>query len=271
VLRRGRELGERYTLRALKAVYDGALGSRGALLAAPYSDRPGHLGLERVTVGELANLAARAREAGLQLRTHAIGDLANSRTLDAYQRAFENQPHPELRWAVEHVQIINPRDIRRIARLGVIASIQSTHATSDGPWAEQRLGRARIGWSYPWRQLVRAGARLANGSDFPVESERPLLGLYAAITRRDLDGRLPGRGWRPEERLTPDEALKSFTIWGAYAAFQERELGSLEVNKLADLVVLDPDPFAGSAEMFPRTLVMKTMVGGKVVWDAEKP
>ena len=271
LLLHGRQLGDHLTLRAIKAVYDGALGSRGAFLTEPYSDRANYSGLERWTVDSLARLAVEARAAGLQMRTHAIGDAANTRTLNAYERAFDDGPHPELRWAIEHCQVVRPEDIRRFARDGVVASMQPTHATSDGPWAEQRLGRVRIRWSYAWRQFLRAGVRFASGSDFPVESERPLLGLYAAVTRRDLDGKLPKAGWRAEERLTKDEALKSFTLWGAWLAFQERDLGSLEVNKLADFVVMDPDPLFGRPEAMLGAVVMKTVVAGKVVYDAEKP
>ena len=271
LLRLGRELGDRFTLRAIKVFYDGALGSRGAFLSEPYSDRPVHFGIERTQVDDLARLAARAREAGFQMRVHAIGDLANTRVLDAYERAFDDGPHPELRWAIEHCQVVRPGDIRRFARDGIVASMQPTHATSDGPWAQERLGPVRIRWSYAWRKFLSAGVRFASGSDFPVESEKPLLGLYAAITRRDLDRKLPRAGWRPEERLSREEALKSFTIWGAYLAFQEQDLGSLETGKLADFVVVDPDPFEGRPEALLGCVVMKTVVGGQVVWNAEKP
>jgi predicted amidohydrolase YtcJ len=271
LFRRGCEVGDRLTVRAIKVVDDGALGSRGALLSAPYSDRPGHVGLERWSVDSLARLCVRARESGLQMRVHAIGDLANTHTLDAFEKALAGEPHPELRWAIEHCQVVRPADVERFARDGIVASMQPTHATSDGPWAEERLGPTRIRWAYAWRRFLRAGVPIASGSDFPVESERPLLGLYAAITRRDLDGKLPRAGWRPEERMSKDEALRSFTYWGAWLAFQEGDLGSLEVNKLADFVVVDPDPLEGGPEMLTKSLVMKTVVGGKVVWDAKKP
>ena len=271
LIRRGREVSDLFTVRAIKVIYDGALGSRGALLSAPYSDASKVMGNERWDADSLAHLAIQAREAGLQMRVHAIGDLANTRVLDAYQRAFENDPHPEVRWAIEHCQIVQPRDVGRFARLGIVASMQPTHATSDAPWAEKRLGPKRIAWAYAWRKFLRAGVRFAAGSDFPVESERPLLGIYAAITRRDPEGKLPANGWRPEDKLTRDEALKAFTIAGAYLAFQERDLGSLEVNKLADFVVLDPDPMLGRPEGLLGALVMKTVVGGRVVWDAEHP
>ncbi len=269
LLARGPESGDRLMLRAVKIVADGALGSRGALLSEDYADQPGHRGLETYPFDSLALIAARARAKGVQVRVHCIGDLANTRTLDAFERAFGGAPRPALRWAVEHAQVVRPEDVRRLARLGVVASMQATHATSDGPWAEQRLGPERVKWSYAWRQFLDAGVPLANGSDFPVESPDPLLGLYAAITRRDLEGRLPAGGWRPEERLSPGEALRSFTWTGAWLAFREKDLGSLEVGKQADFVVLDHDPILGPADDLPRTRVLRTVVAGKTVYEAE--
>ena len=268
VLASGPETGDRFSLRAVKVVYDGALGSRGALLSADYSDQPGHRGLETYPFDRLVRIAERARARGFQVRVHAIGDLANTRTLDAYERAFDGRPHPELRWAIEHAQVVRPEDVRRFARLGVVASMQATHATSDGPWAERRLGKERIGWSYAWRRFLDADVRFANGSDFPVESVNPMLGLHAAITRRDLAGELPEGGWRPEERLTPDEALKSFSLWGAWLAFREHDLGSLEVGKLADFVVVDRDVIAGPPADIPKARVLRTVVGGVTVYEA---
>jgi len=268
VLDRGPENGDRFTLRTIKVQIDGALGSRGALLGAPYADRPGHVGLETFPHERLEAIARRARQRGIQMRVHAIGDLGNALALDAYESAFGGRPQPKLRWAIEHAQVVRPADIRRFARLGVVASMQATHATSDGPWAEQRLGPERVKWSYAWRQFLAAGVPLANGSDFPVESPNPMLGLYASITRRDLDGRLPAAGWRPEERLTPLEALRSFTVTGAWLAFRERDLGTLEVGRLADFVVLDRDPIAGPAAGIPDTKVLRTVVGGVTVYEA---
>jgi predicted amidohydrolase YtcJ len=268
LLARGPQSGDRLMLRALKIVADGALGSRGALLSADYSDRPGHRGLETFPFDSLERVAARARARGLQMRVHCIGDLANTRTLDAFERIFRGRPRPGLRWAIEHAQVVRPEDIQRFARLGIVASMQTTHATSDGSWAEERLGPARIGWSYAWRQFLDAGACFANGSDFPVESVDPLLGLYAAITRRDLEGRLPAGGWRPEERLTPEEALESFSLWGARLAFRDRELGSLEIGKQADFVVVDRDVIGGPAEDIPRARVLRTFVAGETVYEA---
>lgn len=267
----GAQGGDRLAMRAIKVSYDGALGSRGALLSQPYSDRPGHVGLERWTSDSLARLCERALARQLQVRVHAIGDLAATRVLDAFERAFEGKPRPELRWAIEHSQVVRPEDIRRFRRLGVVASMQATHATSDGPWAEERLGPERVRWSYAWRQFLKAGVRFANGSDFPVESHDPFLGLYASITRRDLDGKLPKSGWRPEERLTPDEALKSFTLWGAWLAHRDGDLGSLERGKIADFVILDRDPFAGPPERLLEARVLRTVIGGKTVYEAPRP
>jgi len=268
LLERGPESGDRFSLRAIKVWYDGALGSRGALLSADYSDQPGHRGLETWPYDSLVQVSARAFAAGVQMRVHAIGDLANTRVLDAYEHAFGGTPHPERRWAIEHAQIVRPEDIRRFARLGIVASMQATHATSDGPWAETRLGPERIRWAYAWRQFLKAGVRFANGSDFPVEDVNPMLGIYASITRRDLDGALPEGGWHPEERLTPEETLASWTQWGAWLAFRESDLGSLEVGKLADFVVLDRDPIFGPPAEIPTTRVLRTVVGGETVYEA---
>jgi len=271
VLARGPETGDRFMLRSIKVVADGALGSRGALLSADYSDQPGQRGLETFPFDSLERVAARARARGLQVRVHCIGDLANTRTLDAFERAFGRRPRPALRWAIEHAQVVRPEDVLRFARLGVVASMEATHATSDGPWAEQRLGPERVAWSYAWRRFLDAGARFANGSDFPVESANPMLGLYASVTRRDLEGRLPEGGWRPEERLSPAEALASFTLWGAWLAFRERDLGSLEAGKWADFVVVDRDVVSGPASEIPQARVLRTVVAGETVYEAEEP
>jgi predicted amidohydrolase YtcJ len=271
LLARGPEPGDRLMLRAVKIVADGALGSRGALLSADYSDAPGQRGLETYPFDSLARVAVRARAKGVQVRVHCIGDLASTRTLDAFEQAFGGTPRPALRWAVEHAQVVRPEDVQRFAKLGVVASMQATHATSDGAWAGDRLGPERVGWSYAWRQFLDAGVPLANGSDFPVESPDPLLGLYAAITRRDLEDRLPAGGWRPEERLSPGEALRSFTWTGAWLAFREQDLGSLEVGKQADFVILDHDPILGPASDLLRTRVLRTVVAGRTVYEAKAP
>ncbi len=269
LLARGPEQGDRLTLRALKVVADGALGSRGALLGEPYRDDPHNLGLATFPLDRLRVLGERAFEQGVQVRVHAIGDSANHGTLDVFEHVFGGRPRPEARWAVEHAQIVRPGDIPRFARLGVVASMQPTHATSDGPWAEARLGPERVRWGYRWRDFMDAGVALASGSDFPVESANPMLGLYAAITRRDLDGRLPVGGWFPEQRMTPAEALRSFTAAGAWLAFREADLGSLEVGKQADFIVLDRDVIAGPADEIPQAKVLRTVVGGRTEFEIE--
>lgn len=270
VLARGPEIGDRFMLRTIKVVSDGALGSRGALLGEPYSDDPHNLGLSTFPLERLRAIGEQALAKGLQLRVHAIGDSANHGTLDAFEQAFGGRPHPEARWAVEHAQIVRPGDIPRFARLGIVASMQPTHATSDGPWAKRRLGPERVRWGYTWRSFMDAGVPVVSGSDFPVESANPMLGLYAAITRRDLDRKLPEGGWFPEQRMTPDEALRSFTAAGAWLAFREADLGSLEVGKLADFVVVDRDVIAGPAQEIPKAKVLRTVVGGRTEFEAKR-
>jgi predicted amidohydrolase YtcJ len=263
VLARGPEAGDRFMLRSIKVVSDGALGSRGALLGDPYTDDPHNHGLSTFPLDRLAAIGKQALAKGLQVRVHAIGDSANHGTLDAFEQAFGGTAHPEARWAIEHAQIVRPADVARFARLGVVASMQPTHATSDGPWAEQRLGPERVRWGYTWRSFMDAGVPVVSGSDFPVESANPMLGLYAAITRRDLDGKLPAGGWFPEQRMTPDEALRSFTSLGAWLAFREADLGSLEVGKRADFIIVDRDVIGGPVDEIPRAKVLRTVVGGK--------
>jgi hypothetical protein len=269
LLAQGATNGDLLSLRAIKVVADGALGSRGALLGAPYRDDPHNLGLSTFPLDQLRELGGRALARGLQVRVHAIGDSANHGTLDAFEAAFGGRPHPEARWAIEHAQIVRPADVARFARLGVVASMQPTHATSDGPWAEERLGPERVRWGYTWRDFMKAGVPLASGSDFPVESANPMLGLYAAITRRDLDRKLPDGGWFPDQRMTPDEALTSFTATGAWLAFREADLGTLEVGKLADFVVVDRDVIGGPPEEIPTAQVWWTVVGGKTAFEAK--
>jgi hypothetical protein len=268
VLTRGPEEGDRLMLRAVKVVADGALGSRGALLGEPYSDDPQNLGLSTFSTERLLEIGGRALTRGIQVRVHAIGDSANHATLDAFEHSFAERPRPEARWAIEHAQIVRPGDVARFARLGVVASMQPTHATSDGPWAERRLGAERVRWGYTWRSFIDAGVLVVNGSDFPVESVNPMLGLYAAVTRRDRDGRLPAGGWFPEQRMTREEALSGFTALGAWLAFREADLGSLEPGKQADFIVVDRDVVAGPAEAIPEAKVLRTVVGGRTEFEA---
>jgi predicted amidohydrolase YtcJ len=256
------------TVRAIKALADGALGSRGAALLADYSDDPGNRGLLVTPPERLDVLARQARENGWQLWIHAIGDRGNRFALDAFARAaaaLPDAPAGGRRPRIEHAQILAPGDIPRFAREGVIASVQPTHATSDMPWAESRVGSERIAGAYAWRQLKSAGARLAGGSDFPVESENPLLGFYSAVTRQDLEGKPPG-GWRREERLTREEALALFTSDAAYAAFEEDRRGRIAPGYEADLTVFARDPMAAAEKEIPRIPAVLTLVGGKVVY-----
>jgi predicted amidohydrolase YtcJ len=254
----------RITVRGVKMYADGALGSRGAALVEPYSDDPGNLGLLVSTGAHLEAVARQAAAHGFQVAIHAIGDRGGLVALDAMERALGG-PRPELRFRLEHAQVLRRQDIERLARLGIIASMQPTHATSDMPWAQDRLGEARLAGAYAWRKVLAAGGRLALGSDFPVESADPRLGIYAAVTRQDLAGQPPG-GWLPGERLTRQEALRGFTLDAAWSLFLEHEVGSLEVGKRADLVVFAVDPMTVPPAAIPGAAVDLTMVEGQLVY-----
>jgi hypothetical protein len=256
------------TLRGVKLYADGALGSRGAAMIEPYSDDPGNRGLDVTPVSELERVAKLSRERGFQVAIHAIGDRGNQQAVDAMQSALGGTPHPELRWRVEHVQIVRRQDLERMGRLGIVASMQPTHATSDMPWVPDRLGPGRLDRAYPWRTALGAGVRLALGSDFPVERPDPLLGLYAAVTRQDRDGK-PAGGWLPEQRLTRDEALRGFTADAAWSLFLDDQVGTLEVGKRADLVVFAHDPMKVPAAEIPDARVDLTVVAGRVVYRRE--
>lgn len=252
-------------MRSVKLYMDGALGSRGAALTADYSDAPGQRGLLVTPAERIEAAAVRARDCGVQVATHAIGDRGNRLVLDIYQRVLADAD-PNHRWRVEHAQIVKQADIPRFTAMQVIASMQPTHATSDMPWAEARVGLARIVGGYAWRQFRDAGARLALGSDFPVEDIRPLLGLYAAMTRMDLEGK-PVGGWYPNEKLTGYEALRGFTVDAAYAGFDEDRLGVLSEGRRADFTVLDRDPLAVSPEELPKLKVLATWIDGRAAWS----
>ncbi|HEX7086113.1 MAG TPA: amidohydrolase [Vicinamibacterales bacterium] len=258
------------TVRAVKLYADGALGSRGALLLEDYADEPGTRGLRVTSPERLAEVAAAAVDAGFQPCTHAIGDAANREILDLYERLASTRAGMRtVRPRIEHAQILDSRDIPRFGRLGVIASVQPTHCTSDMPWAPARLGAARIDeGAYPWRSLVETGAFLAAGSDFPVERPDPLLGFYAAITRQAPDGQPPG-GWNPSQRLRRDEALRSFTLDAAFAAHAEADLGSIAEGKLADFVVLSRNIMTIPAAEILQTSVLRTFIGGRQVYEKE--
>jgi predicted amidohydrolase YtcJ len=260
----------RLTVRAVKRFMDGALGSRGAYLLAPYSDAPETQGLPQQTTEELAEAVGGDLARGLQTCTHAIGDGGVRRVLDAYARALKDRPG-EARLRVEHAQVIAPEDIPRFAALGVVPSMQPTHATSDMPWAEARLGPERVRGAYAWRALLDAGVRhLPLGSDFPVESVDPRLGLYAAVTRLDADGGSPhgAEGWYADQALTRREALRGFTLDACAAAFQEHQGGTIEVGKRADFTVFGVDPLTCPPAALLTAPVRATIVGGRVAYEA---
>lgn len=233
----------RLQMRTVKLYADGALGSRGAALLADYSDAHGNQGLLVMSEPALRKAIGKAEKCGVQVATHAIGDRANRIVLDLYEALAGPDAKGQRRWRIEHAQVLAPEDLARLASLGVVASMQPTHATSDMPWAGARLGPQRILGAYAWRDLREAGTRLALGSDFPVESHRPLLGLAAAVSRQDLSGQ-PAGGWYPNQRLTTFEAVRGFTADAAWAGFAETEVGQLKAGMRADFVVLARDPFA---------------------------
>jgi len=257
----------RLRMRSVKLYADGALGSRGAALLEPYSDDHGNHGLLLTQPDELRRIVRKAKACGVQVATHAIGDRGNREVLDAYAEVLGEDAAGDHRWRIEHAQVLAPEDLPRLAELGVIASMQPTHATSDMPWAEDRVGPRRITGAYAWRRLRDSGARLALGSDFPVEAVDPRLGLYAAVTRADADGQ-PAGGWMPQEKLTAFEALRGFTLDAAYAGFAEDEVGSLEPGKRADFVVLADDPLAVAGAALRELRVLATYVDGRPVYEA---
>jgi predicted amidohydrolase YtcJ len=252
---------------AVKLYADGALGSRGAALIEPYTDDVENSGLVFWTQAELDAMVAKANGMGFQVGIHAIGDLGNRMALDAFARVQGGKPSP-LRNRIEHAQVVALEDIPRFGELGVIASMQATHATSDKNMAEDRIGPERILGAYAWRRMLDAGAVLANGSDFPVELSNPFHGLYAAVTRRDRAGE-PGGGWYADQALTRAEALRSFTLDAAFAARQEDRLGSLEAGKWADFIVIDRDYFAIPESQIDDIRVLETWVGGSRVFRRE--
>lgn len=259
----------RLEMRSVKLYADGALGSRGAAMLEPYSDDHANRGLLLMKPEELARVTAKARDCGVQVAAHAIGDRGNREVIDAYAKTLGSTPSAEHRWRIEHAQVLSLADLPRLAPLGIIASMQPTHATSDMPWAEDRVGADRIVGAYAWRQLRDTGTRLALGSDFPVESVDPRLGLYSATTRSDGDG-MPHGGWHPEEKLTAFEALRGFTLDAAYAGFAEARVGSLVPGKRADFVVLTQDPLAIPPAQLRTLGVQATYVDGRPVYQAKR-
>lgn len=267
------------TIRAVKLFADGALGSRGAALLEPYADEPNHKGLLMMSEEEIFRVTQQALDHGFQVCTHAIGDRANRLVLDAYQRALLARPEVrDPRFRIEHAQILDAADIPRFAPAingtprgptewpGVIASMQPTHCTSDMPWVHDRIGPARAAeGAYVWQKLLARGARICGGSDAPVESLDPLWGIYAAVTRQDHAGNPPD-GWYPDQRMTRLQALRSFTLEAAYAAFEEDLKGSLEVGKLADLIVWSKDFLEIPPPEILTTHAEVTILGGEVAY-----
>jgi predicted amidohydrolase YtcJ len=261
--------GDRLRAVGIKLFADGALGSRGAWLKAPYADKPDTRGLQFHSDAEYLALADDAASHGFQVATHAIGDAANAQVISAYEQLHRKYPG-DRRWRIEHFQIVDPADIARLAPAGIIASMQPTHQTSDRLMAEKRLGPNRLAGAYAWQAVLKSEARLAFGSDFPVESPNPFPGLAAAISRQDINGQPPG-GWIPSERLTLEQALNAFTRGAAFAGFAEDRIGALEPGKWADFIIVDRDPTAVDAQALARTQVLETWIAGKKVWESAAP
>jgi predicted amidohydrolase YtcJ len=252
------------TLRAVKLYADGALGSRGALLLQDYTDKPGHRGLPVTTPEEMRAVMRSLGAAGFQICTHAIGDAGNRLVLDLYEQVLGELKLKDARWRVEHAQILDPADIPRFGKLGVIAAMQPTHCTSDMDWADERLGEERLAGAYAWRSLLESGAHMCYGTDFPVEKVEPLEGLYAARTRMHPDG-TPIGGWRASEAVDGRTALWLYTAGGAWAGFQEKEIGVIAVGMRADMVVLEGDPVACPPASLLKFGVAHTFVAGDAV------
>jgi predicted amidohydrolase YtcJ len=264
--------GNRLTVRALKCYADGSLGSRSAALLEPYSDAPDTSGFLTVKEEDLLPMLEEALRKGIQVETHAIGDKGNRFILDEYEKALQAVPPNQRkiadpRWRVEHAQIVNPVDIPRFKKLGIIPSMQASHAIGDLHFAPARLGIKRLEGAYAWNSFVKSGVIVPGGSDAPVERGEPMIEFYAAVARKDIKG-FSGEGWHPEEALTRDQALKMLTIWPAYAAFEERLRGTIEVGKLADLTVLSADIMKIPEMDILKTHCVMTVIGGEIVYQA---
>lgn len=256
---------DRLTVRSVKLFADGALGSRGAALLAPYSDKPDQRGLLFMSNAEMQRKMETALRAGYQVNVHAIGDAANRQVLDSFEGAYKNVGGRQLRNRIEHAQVVALPDIPRFKQLDLIASMQPTHATSDMNMAESRIGPDRLKGAYAWRTFLDQGTRIAGGSDFPVEEDNPFFGLYSAITRRDHHGK-PQGGWHPEQAMTRLEAFRAFTLDAAYAQHQEHTIGSLEPGKWADFILVDGDLFKEPSSQIWKTKVLQTWLAGTRVY-----
>jgi len=261
------------TVRTLKLYADGSLGSRSAALLEPYSDKPDTSGFLTIKEEELQPLLAEALRKGIQIQTHAIGDRGNRFILDQYEKAMNAVPKAEWkikepRWRIEHSQIVNPADIPRFAKLGIIPSMQPSHAIGDLHFAPSRLGIARLAGAYAWQSFIKSGSIVPGGSDAPVERGEPMIEFYAAVARKDMKG-FSGEGWHPEEAVSREQALKMFTAWPAYAAFEETLRGSIEVGKLADFTILSADIMKIPEMEILKTRCLMTVIGGEIVYEAK--
>jgi predicted amidohydrolase YtcJ len=264
--------GNRLTVRSLKFYADGSLGARSAALLEPYSDAPGTSGFLRIKEEDLLPVLVEALRKGIQCETHAIGDKGNRFILDEYEKALKAVPPDQRkiadpRWRVEHSQIVNPLDIPRFKKLGIIPSMQASHAIGDLHFAPARLGIKRLEGAYAWNSFVKSGVIVPGGSDAPVERGEPMIEFYAAVARKDIKG-FSGEGWHPEEALPREQALKMLTIWPAYAAFEEKLRGTIEVGKLADLTVLSADIMKIPEMDILKTHCLMTVIGGEIVYEA---
>lgn len=253
-------------VRAVKGYCDGALGSRGAALLEPYADEPKNRGLVPMTKGAIQELAQRCADSGMQLCVHAIGDAGNRLVLDAFAKVKVDGGLAALRFRIEHAQVVGPGDFERFRDLGVVPSMQPVHLTSDMPWAPARLGPERVKRAYAFKTFLDLGLTVPFGSDFPVESVDPRLGLFAAVTTRAVVGG-PAEGFRPDQKLPREAALRGFTAHAAWAMFAERELGTIEPGKLGDFTVFDRNLLTCPEDELPRAKVLLTVVGGRVVYD----
>jgi len=273
LLAAGASVGEfdgRFTARTIKVVFDGALGSRGALLLKPYSDDPGNLGLITTDLDRLRPMLREALRRGIQVEAHAIGDSANRMLLNEFEAAFTDVPASERaitdpRWRDEHTQVVDPVDLPRFRQLGVIPSMQPSHAIGDLHFAPRRLGMDRLVGAYAWKTLLEDGNIILGGSDAPVERGEPMIEFYAAVARKDTSG-FSAEGWHPEQAMTREQALKAFTLWPAYGAFEEHERGSIRVGKWADLTILSADIMTIPAPEILKTRNVMTVINGEIAY-----
>ncbi len=263
----GQVISPRLIIRSIKLYADGSLGSRTALLKEPYEDDPLKYGIQVTSPERIMEVCALAAQSGYQVNTHAIGDSAVAMVLRIYAEFLKGKN--DLRWRIEHAQVVDPRDISMFGKYSIIPSVQSTHATSDMKWAPDRLGGRRIRYSYAYKNLLDQNGWLPNGTDFPVEKISPILTFYAAVARQDING-TPAKGFQMENALSRIEAIKSITIWAAKAGFAEDLRGSIDLGKMADFVILDHDIMTCPLNEIPTVKVLMTVIGGEKVVDKLK-